>query len=493
MATPKIKPFKRIIPMIYAYTTPNDISHDGWTKIGYTEKQSVEERIKQQSHTVDAKINLLWKGSARYQDGSDEAFTDHEFHRYLTQKRKIERKPETEWFHIDGDTSHQYFYKFAERDFSDIQGSVEGTQYELRKEQQKAVDQTIAYFLRHGEGSEFLWNAKPRFGKTLTTYDLVRKMQMQNVLVVTNRPSIANSWFDDFDKFIAWQTNLKFVSETDALKNRPVLSRDDFINTVSDGAEYGQVVFESLQGLKGSIYFGGGYDKLKWIQDLEWDLLIIDEAHEGVDTYKTDKAFDKIKRKYTLHLTGTPFKALALGKFAADQIYNWSYADEQQAKLDWDEDVAGSSNPYETMPRLNMYTYQLSEMMKDTLKQGTILDDGDKADPAFDLNEFFKVQNGRFVYDEAVDKFLDSLTTGEKYPFSTPELREELAHTFWLLNRVDSAKALAKKLKKHPVFSEYEIVLAAGDGKLDDDQLSEDDLDQANIKSFDKVQAAIAK
>lgn len=493
MATPKIKPFKRIIPMIYAYTTPNDISHDGWTKIGYTEKQSVEERIKQQSHTVDAKINLLWKGNARYQDGSDETFTDHEFHRYLTQKRKIERKPETEWFHIDGDTSHQYFYKFAERDFSDIQGSVEGMQYELRKEQQKAVDQTIAYFLRHGEGSEFLWNAKPRFGKTLTTYDLVRKMQMQNVLVVTNRPSIANSWFDDFDKFIAWQTNLKFVSETDALKNRPVLSRDDFINTVSDGAEYGQVVFESLQGLKGSIYFGGAYDKLKWIQDLEWDLLIIDEAHEGVDTYKTDKAFDKIKRKYTLHLTGTPFKALALGKFAADQIYNWSYTDEQQAKLDWNEDVAGSSNPYETMPRLNMYTYQLSEMMKDTLKQGTILDDGDKADPAFDLNEFFKVQNGRFVYDEAVDKFLDSLTTGEKYPFSTPELREELAHTFWLLNRVDSAKALAKKLKKHPVFSEYEIVLAAGDGKLDDDQLSEDDLDQANIKSFDKVQAAIAK
>ncbi|EOA08673.1 type II restriction endonuclease [Pediococcus acidilactici D3] len=110
MATPKIKPFKRIIPMIYAYTTPNDISHDGWTKIGYTEKQSVEERIKQQSHTVDAKINLLWKGNARYQDGSDETFTDHEFHRYLTQKRKIERKPETEWFHIDGDTAHQYFY-----------------------------------------------------------------------------------------------------------------------------------------------------------------------------------------------------------------------------------------------------------------------------------------------------------------------------------------------------------------------------------------------
>lgn len=477
--------------MIYAYTTPNDISHRGWTKIGYTDRQSVEDRIKQQTHTADVKAEILWKGNARYQDGSDETFTDHDFHDYLTSKRHIERKPKTEWFHVDGDTSHQYFYKFTERDFSDVQGN-DGTQYELRQEQQQAVDQTVSYFLKHGEGSEFLWNAKPRFGKTLTTYDLVRQMNMQNILVVTNRPSIANSWFDDFDKFIAWQTNFKFVSETDALKKRPVLSRSEFIETISDGKEYGQIAFESLQGLKGSVYFGGNYDKLKWISDLEWDLLVIDEAHEGVDTYKTDKAFDKIKRKYTLHLTGTPFKALAKGKFASDQIYNWSYADEQQAKLDWDESQEGSSNPYEVMPQLNMYTYQVSAMMADELKGKVKLEDGDQVDPAFDLNEFFRTkENGKFVYDEAVDRFLDALTKQEKYPFSTPELRQELAHTFWLLNRVDSAKALAKKLKAHDVFSKYEIVLAAGDGKLDDDQFSEDQLEQANEKSFDKVKRAI--
>ena len=478
--------------MIYAYTTPNDISHRGWTKIGYTDKQTVEDRIKQQTHTADVKTKILWKGNARYQDGSDETFTDHDFHDYLTSKRHVERKPKTEWFHVDGDTSHQYFYKFTERDFSDVQGN-DGIQYELRKEQQHAVDQTVSYFLKHGEGSEFLWNAKPRFGKTLTTYDLIRRMNMQNILVVTNRPSIANSWFDDFDKFIAWQTNFKFVSETDALKSRPVLSRSEFVDTVSNGKDYGQIAFESLQGLKGSVYFGGNYDKLKWISDLEWDLLVIDEAHEGVDTYKTDKAFDKIKRKYTLHLTGTPFKALAKGKFASDQIYNWSYVDEQQAKLDWDESEEGSSNPYEVMPQLNMYTYQVSAMMADELKGKVKLDDGDQVDPAFDLNEFFRTkENGKFVYDEAVDRFLDALTKQEKYPFSTPELRQELAHTFWLLNRVDSAKALAKKLKAHDVFSEYEIVLAAGDGKLDDDQLNEDQLEQANEKSFDKVQRAIA-
>lgn len=491
MNAPKIKSFKRIIPMIYAYTTPNDISHRGWTKIGYTDRQSVEDRIYQQTHTADIQTKLLWKGNARYQDGSDDTFTDHEFHDYLTTKRHVERKPKTEWFHIDGETSHQYFYKFADRDFSDVQGTT-GTQYELRKEQQRAVDQTVSYFLKHGEGSEFLWNAKPRFGKTLTTYDLVRQMNMQNVLVVTNRPSIANSWFDDFDKFIAWQTDFKFVSETDALKNRPVLSRKEFLESISENDVYGQIAFESLQGLKGSVYFGGGYDKLKWISDLNWDLLVIDEAHEGVDTYKTDKAFDKINRKYTLHLTGTPFKALAAGKFAADQIYNWSYADEQQAKQDWNENAEGGSNPYETMPRLNMYTYQMSAMMEDELKKGVDLGDGDKADPAFDLNEFFRTQNGKFIYDKAVDRFLDALTQQKKYPFSTPELRQELAHTFWLLNRVDSAKALAKKLKAHDVFGDYEIVLAAGDGKLDDDQFDDEQREQANEKSFDKVKKAIA-
>lgn len=493
MAIPKIKSFKRIIPMIYAYTTPNDISHNGWTKIGYTAYQSVEDRIKQQSHTVDAKVQLLWRGNARYQDGTDETFTDHEFHAYLTQKHHIERKPKTEWFHIDGQTSHQYFHEFADRDYNDIQNNKKHTQYELRKEQQAAVDKTVAYFLKNGEGSEFLWNAKPRFGKTITAYDLVLNMKMQNVLIVTNRPSVANSWFDDFEKFIAWQTNLKFVSDTDALKQKAVLSRQEFVNSISDDKDYGRVVFESLQGLKGSVYFGGDYDKLKWIKDLGWDLLIIDEAHEGVDTYKTDKVFDKINRKYTLHLTGTPFKAIARGKFAADQIYNWSYADEQQAKIDWNENVEGSSNPYAVMPRLNMFTYQLSKMMADILKQGVDLDNGDKADPAFDLNEFFRTQNGKFVYDDAVDHFLDTLTTGDKYPFSTPELRQELAHTFWLLNRVDSVKALAKKLKNHdrfPVFKDYKVIVAAGDGNLEDDQLNDAQLEKANEKAFDRVQRA---
>lgn len=492
MAVPKIRTGKRIIPMIYAYTTPNDISHKGWTKIGYTASQTVDERIKQQSHTIDAKVDLLWQGNARYQDGSDEPFTDHEFHDYLTTKRHVQRKPSTEWFKIDGNLSHQYFYKFTERDFSDLKDkdADNNSQYELRKEQSLAVERTMNYFIRHGEGSEFLWNAKPRFGKTLTTYDLARQMKLRKVLVVTNRPSIANSWFDDYEKFISWQTKYYFVSETDALKGRAVLNRDEYIDTIlkSNDENDGQIAFESLQGLKRSIYFGGDHNnKLEWIADTDWDLLVIDEAHEGVDTYKTDKAFNRIKRKYTLHLSGTPFKALANGKFTPDQIYNWSYADEQTAKQNWNENVEGSSNPYEKLPRLNMFTYQMSAIIEEKARQGMQLDSGDTVNPAFDLNEFFKTNSkGNFVYDAQVNHFLDALTTQEKFPFSTPKLRDELKHTFWLLNRVDSAKALARKLKKHPVFSGYEIVLAAGDGRLDEDI-------KESKKALGRVQEAIKK
>ena len=141
-------------------------------------------------------------------------------------------------------------------------------------------------------------------------------------------------------------------------------------------------------------------------------------------------------------------------------------------------------NPYSTLPQLNLYTYQMSEIIKDELQQGIEID-GETEEYAFDLNEFFAVTNGKFNHESSVDKFLDALTRQTKFPFSTEELRDELKHTFWLLDRVDSAKALAKKLREHPIFQEYEVVLAAGDGKLDDDE--------ETMKSYDKVVAAIAQ
>lgn len=276
-----------------------------------------------------------------------------------------------------------------------------------------------------------------------------------------------------------------YVENVDALAGQPhVLDEQGYLDAAAQGEElYKRIEFVSLQDMKGSKYFGGEYDKLRHLTELNWDVLVIDEAHEGVDTYKTDLAFDRIRRKFTLHLSGTPFKALANDKFAGDAIFNWTYADEQAAKRNW-QGAPGQQNPYANLPMLNLYTYQMSEIIRDEIQQGVEID-GETQEFAFDLNEFFKVKpNGSFEHEAEVDRFLDAMTTQNKFPFSTPELRAELKHTFWLLNRVDSARALAKKLQAHPVFRDYEVILAAGDGKLDDTD--------ENQKSFDRVKAAIA-
>lgn len=480
MVKPSIQTTKQVVPMIYGYSTPEVIRHNGWTKIGYTE-QDVETRIKQQTHTADVKWNLEWKGNATFDDGSGETFTDKDFHAYL-RKSGVEQEvgKNNEWFHISGPDSKQMF-----RDFREDHGILKTTktviQYALREEQQSAVTMTVNYQASHQNG-EFLWNAKPRFGKTLSVYDFVKQIGAEKVLIVTNRPAIANSWFSDYERFLGSESGYLFVSEVDALKGkRGVLTREEYTKSLVK-EDHKCIEFVSLQDMKGSILFGGQYNKLGEVANMEWDILVIDEAHEGVDTYKTDVAFDRIKRKFTLHLSGTPFKALANKKFADDAIYNWTYADEQKKKRDWDSS-SEEENPYATLPRLNLYTYQMSEIIKDELQQGIEIE-GETEEYAFDLNEFFAVANGKFIHESSVDKFLDALTRQTKYPFSTNELREELRHTFWLLDRVDSAKALAKKLREHPVFKEYEIVFAAGDGKLDDNE--------ETMKSYDKVVAAIA-
>ncbi len=483
MNTPNIKSFRKVIPMIYAYNTPGVSYHDGWTKIGYTEKQSVSQRINQQVHTADIKWNLLWQDNAIYKDGSGEYFTDRDFHAYLELDRGIERNPGTEWFKIDGVKSQELFNAFSRRETIDKQ--EEKCTYNLRKEQKEAVRVTKDYF--ENGGIEFLWNAKPRFGKTLTSYDLIRQMGLQKVLIVTNRPSIANSWAEDFHKFIGWRGELCFVSETEALRGKVgVLSRDEYKRAMlplDDSELKGMVAFESLQGLKGSVYFGGQYDKFKWMSELEFDLLIVDEAQEGVDTMRTDRAFRNIKRRYTLYLSGTPFKALANEQFNKEQIYNWSYADEQEAKEKWDSE---DYNPYESLPRLAMYTYQLSGMIREKIERGINLSEDGSDEYAFDLNEFFMTgENGKFLHEEDIRRFLHMLSTGEKYPYSTPELRTELSHTLWILNRVSSVKALEKLLRDDPVFNEYHVVIAAGDGRT-----QEQESDKIE-KSFDKVKEAI--
>ncbi len=303
-------------------------------------------------------------------------------------------------------------------------------------------------------------------------------------------PAIANSWYDDFVRFIGHQTDFKFVSESPSLADRAPMTRPQWRNYVvnqPDDSDLRIVEFLSLQDLKGSRYFGGAIDKLKHIADFNWDLLVIDEAHEGIDTMKTDVAFEQIKRRWTLHLSGTPFKALASGKFDQDQIFNWTYEDEQTARRQWDD--GARENPYESLPTLNLLTYQLSRMISDRLAQGVAIDEDEaNIDYAFDLNEFFATKdNGFFEHEAQIIKFLDSMATNEKYPFSTPELRDEIRHSLWLLNRVASVKALERLLKNHEVFKDYTVVVAAGDGRSDD---ATDGV--ATGKSLEKVRKAIA-
>ena len=479
--TGKVKTGRPALPQVYAYTTPEIARHDGWTKIGYTE-QDVETRVKQQTHTANLLAKIEWHGNATYED-TGETFRDTDFHAYL-KKLDVANEPDTEWFKIEPAPAKIRFYEFREN--HGVLNAPAAIDYRLRGEQERASKQTADYARSH-DGGEFLWNAKPRFGKTLTSYDFCKRIGAQKVLIVTNRPAIANSWYDDYVKFMGAESGLCFISNASALAGKPFcLSRNEYLKNLRNRGPKGFIEFVSLQDLKGSIEFGGKFDKLKHVSDITWDVLIIDEAHEGVDTFKADVAFDHIDRKFTLHLSGTPFKAIANEKFPADAIFNWTYADEQQAKCDWDDPEL--PNPYADLPRLNMFTYQMSDIVAGEVQRGCNID-GETVEYAFDLNEFFATKTDSrgfvsFVHNDDVDRFLDALTAQKKFPFSTPKLRNELRHTFWMLNRVSSAKALAKKLNAHPIFKDYEIVLAAGDGKLDDEDES--------IKAFDKVREAIA-
>lgn len=479
--TQDIKSFVAIYPQVYSYILIDQKAFEGSQKIGYTGLMSVDKRINQQVNgTIKLKHKKLWSAPAFFEDGRD--FLDTTFHDFLVKKEIVNRLDlGTEWFYFNGEPekSKVLFDLFRKEGFAALQNDNGKFEYTLRFEQEEAVKNALKYFKKNDKG-EFLWNAKPRFGKTLASYDLAKRLKANKVLIVTNRPAIANSWFDDFKMFV---DEYAFISETSSLKNKGVITREEHIRSKSIKP---LITFLSLQDIKGSKYFGGPYDKLRWVADLEWDLLIIDEAHEGIDTGRTDAAFDVIKRKHTLHLSGTPFKALANEKFEKDAIYNWTYLDEQNIKqIEINE---GESGEHTDMPDLRLFTYRISQMITNQVNQGIDIDN-ENFDYAFDLNEFFSAKDKKFIRENEVKEFLTNLTTNKKYPFSTPELRDELKHTFWYVgNRVESVKALEQLLKKDPVFKDYTIIVAAGNGQTFDEEVNDI---KGNESSFDKVKKAI--
>ncbi|MBO6019425.1 MAG: DEAD/DEAH box helicase family protein [Aeriscardovia sp.] len=501
-----VAPYRLYNPRIYAYIIPDYPKLRGWTKLGYTERK-VEKRIEEQTFTANVEAELKWDLPAIYDDG--EIFNqDHGFHDYL-ERVGCERMPHengkpSEWFKISPEDAKRRLYEFKEnRGILKDDPSVAPFP-PLRKEQREAIEKTVQWFETSGKGSDFLWNAKPRFGKTLTAYALCERMRFKRILVVTNRPIIADSWYRDYAKYLGSQkyyfiSNIKDLQQPE--KYPLCITREKYLKSVSDllveseDSNIGKptIYFVSFQDLKGSMYFNptATVDKLKYISGLEFDIMIVDESHEAVDTVETQTVFEKISRNYTLYLSGTPFKALSNNKFPVGAIFNWTYEDEQEAKEEWG---SKDCNPYEAMPRLNMLTYKISDLVLDELQKGTVVD-GDLYSWAFDLNELFATNShNAFEHEEAVDKFLNALTSNAKYPFSTPELRAELRHTFWLLNRISSVKALATKLRNHPFFKDYRIVEAVGKTSNDengDAEFEEESFSESNKGSLAKVREAI--
>ena len=506
----QIKTVRKIYPQIYSFTLPNRPENDGWQKVGYTERYNADDRIRQEVQTAALKEHYekLWSASSVYPNGRS-FFNDKKLHAFYRQneipqsKRQDDGGLGQEWFYFGNnpEKSKQLFDTFKNNGYI-VPNAVSAEKYVLRDEQEDAVSRTLTYaranqttdFEHPNDDADYLWNAKPRFGKTLAAYDFAKRFGAKQILIITNRPSIANSWYDDYKKFI---DGYYFISTTDSLKNRPTLSREEFINRDNPTSEDKQITFLSLQDLKGGRRFGGKFNKLDWVADLEWDLLIFDESHEASDTDKTLDALDKIKRRFSLYLSGTPFKALANNRFHKEQIFNWTYLDEQEKKKA--ELAAGNENgPHTNLPDMRLFTYKMSDMIADRLEGG--IDIGDENyDFAFDLNEMFATdKNGNFIHEKEILTFLDKLTSNKKYPFSTPELRDELKHTFWLVgNRVASAKAMARLLHKHPVFGQYHIIIAAGDGKVNSGLDSSDDSEEEinniaeNENAFNRVKAAI--
>lgn len=371
---------------------------------------------------------------------------------------------------------------------SESQDGLFGSRYEgLRTEQEKAVRLAINYFKKDHKQNRYLWNAKMRFGKTLSALELARRMgtwqnalQAHRVLIVTHRPVVSKSWKEDFETIFendsTWHYGTRFEDDENNV--------GDFyhLQELADRGEH-FVFFASMQYLRRSMLVGGdNAESLKAdILQNNWDLVVIDEAHEGTRTSLGQRVIDMLTKEKTrvLHLSGTPFNLY--DDFSDEQIYTWDYIAEQQAKHDWPSlhpDKPKEANPYRSLPEMEMRIYDLGKILRNSLG----------SDAHFQFKEFFRTrqgsnvaesERGRFVHEDAVKDFLDLLCADSEdshYPFSNDEYRQSFNHTLWVLPGVRECKAMAQMLHDHDTFSQFEIINVAGQN--DDDETRQDALDK---------------
>lgn len=381
----------------------------------------------------------------------------------------------------------------------------------FRPEQEKAIHDTVEYFQKEfkdpNKGKHYLWNAKMRFGKTLSGLEVAKRCGYRSTLIITHRPVVDKGWHDDFAKIFRTPEALAdyHAKGLEPAYGRRMMddndSQGDFY-TLTNEVDAGKkilVFFVSMQYLRLSQFVGGkerNFDPLKRaIMEYDWDFVMVDEAHEGIDAAAGVRVMNKLKKENTriLSLSGTPFNLL--DKYEESEIYTWDYVMEQRAKLFWDEHHYGDPNPYADLPRMQILTFTLPKMLRDQAIQNN---------EVFKFHEFFrvyteedklqlqklidnepnvikkaeyqaelaKVKIDKFVHEKAINRFLDKLVEESDtslYPFSTDDFREHFRHTFWLLPGVKEAAALEQLLRKHEVFSEmFHIINAAGDGNIED-------------------------
>ncbi len=489
--------------IVYTYTIP-DKSHKGRVKIGAAtyngtikdplhptsgEQKEIDiaakKRIDKQTKTPDIKYHLENAYISITKNG--EFFNDYTVHNILKrsgyERKSTNTKNEhSEWFEISPALAKEAILAAIDGkkalSSTQINAASKIDQIDLRPSQMDAIERTIKA-ISNGRKS-YLWNAKMRFGKTIAAMYVAKESnalnpeQFKKVLIVTHRPNVNIDWFTDFKKvFCEDNTEWEFSSRDkgDSLKSR--LEKDKPF-----------IYFASLQDLrlsktvvsdrKASHSQAKGFKKNEDVFSTEWDMMIVDEAHEGTQSALGDATFSKINRKFTLQLSGTPFNILH--KFEDNEIYTWDYIMEQDEKIHWDEKHPGKPNPYAELPSLSMLTYEIDKYLggKDLPQEFT-----DAIDGAFNFHEMFRVEKDEdgndlpvFVHSEMVDKFLNLLVdTKHNFPYSTEEYRNYNKHSMWLLpNRTKIIEAMEKKLKNHPVFGNFGIVNISGNMTSDDEQ-----------------------
>ena len=469
------------LKLIYVFRI-NDAAHRGCLKVGEATcdndnvfglapnnkalNESAKKRINQYTQTAGIAYDLLYTELTIYNSRKGLcSFNDKEVHCVLERsgiRKKLfdtENKA-NEWFITDLETVKRAItaVKEGRESLSSAEVSHDQTPIVFRPEQREAIEKTKKQFKK---SNQMLWNAKMRFGKTLSALQVVKDMDSSRTLILTHRPVVNSGWFEDFGKIFYDSPGFAYGSKNNGDSHISLEAR-----AKQGKCQY--VYFASMQDLRGSELVGGNFDKNNEVFATAWDCIIVDEAHEGTQTELGKAVMQELTKANTkiLRLSGTPFNLL--DDFKEDEIYTWDYVMEQRAKASWDLTHFGDPNPYASLPTMNIYTCDLGRLLHEFVDE----------DVAFNFREFFRVNEaGNFIHEKDVKAFLNLISKEDKdscYPFANEEYRNIFRHTLWMLPGVKEARAMSALLQSHPVFQHFKVVNVAGDG--DEDEESKDAL-----------------